>query len=172
MKIILTGLGVLFFVMAGNASEASARGKGDQMGRLSEELKLSPEQKEKMKELREKSKTQREAKRSEMKALRKSMKQKRNELTSAMESDESDSALRNRFSELEKLQQKARHMREARSKARFENALEVRKILTPEQRKEFRGFMHERKKGHGKKGRHHRGGGADDGDEQESFGDE
>lgn len=164
MKIILTGLWALFFVIAGNVGEASARPKGDQMGRLSEELQLSPEQKEKMKELREKSKTQRQAKRAEMKALRKSMKQKKKELKNAMQSDESDSALRNRFSELEKLQQKAQQMKEAQSKARFENALEIRKILTPEQRKEFRGFMHERKKGHGKKGRKHH--------KQESFGDE
>ena len=72
-----------------------------------------------------------------------------------MQGDATEAQLRALFAEVQTLKQKAYDLREKSTEARFENGLEMRKILTPEQRKEFRGFMKEEGGKH-KKGRWHK----------------
>jgi len=81
-----------------------------------------------------------------MQKNRDALKEAREKLRKDLESDKSEAALKASFSEVQKLQSEM-------ASERFSNVLKMRAILTPDQRKKFRGFLEE--------GRHSRREGAD-----------
>ena len=88
------------------------------------ELNLTQEQRQKMRELRQQH-------RAGMKGLRSQMRQARESMKKAFQENSSEGQLRTLHNKLMDLQKSV-------ATKRFENLLEVRKILTPEQRKKFR----------------------------------
>lgn len=97
--------------------------RGPKMHALMKELKLTAEQKEKIKAEREKRK-------SDMKATREKSKAAREKLREAFQQNASADQLRALKNEVQ-----AAHM--ALANARFEGMLAIREVLTPEQRTKF-----------------------------------
>ncbi len=87
------------------------------------DLGLSDEQREKMRKLRESAKAEKES-------MRKAHKEQRDAFKDLMKSDKSSSELRKAFQALQESKNKM-------ATARFEHRLQVRDILTPEQRKKM-----------------------------------
>lgn len=136
---VLTVLGALVLTSAfptAGFSQGRGRGKGGGMGKgersfpppgMVERLNLADEQVQQLKAVHKKY-------RDETASTREKIRQAHETLRAAMESDASE----------EKLRQNHEAVHGARKKladTRFEEALAVRKILTPEQRKQFRGMM-------------------------------
>jgi Spy/CpxP family protein refolding chaperone len=112
-------------------------GRGDEMKDrpfpppgMVEKLKLTDDQVKSLKALHEKH-------RSSMEADRKALRANRDALRDAMEKDTPEKDLRKLFEAVRKTEGEL-------SEKRFAHILEVRKVLTPEQRKEFRDAMDER----------------------------
>lgn len=103
-----------------------------------EKLKLTDPQVADLKKLHEKHRSEADKKRADVKAAREA-------LQAAMEKDTSDA-------DLWKLQGKVEAVHAEMGKMRFEHMLAVRKILTPDQRKQFRDWMEERKDRRGRRG--------------------
>lgn len=124
------------------AAEALARKReGGQRGGMMKELNLTAEQKQKMQELRSGDREKMQNKRKEMQAAR-------DALDAAMKGNASEKEIWGKFDDLQKVQAKF-------AKERFEKVMEIRSLLTPEQRAKFRGSMG---KGMGEgKDREHRG---------------
>lgn len=131
----------LLFVASAEAQGAN-KGKGEQVqnkgrkrGAWMDELGLSEEQTKQIRALRKDSRKSQRQKRRQIRAMKK-------ELRQMMRTEASDAELRKKFDEIEKLKLE-------RSKNRFEQTLAIRKILTEEQRKKFRGFLREKRmRGH------------------------
>jgi len=132
-------------------------GEGRHMERMVKELNLTEAQKKQFKEIK---KEQKDA----VKAHRKNAKAAMGKLHQAMQSDASEAELR-------KLHEQVIKIRNEGATARFEKALAIRKILTPEQRKKFRArlgkHMKERKhmRRHKREKGRRRGRGADEASE-------
>lgn len=147
----ILGLSLAF---AGSAIAGPGRGKG-RMDRefppkdMVKDLKLTDDQVKSLKSLHEKHMTEAKSEREKMKALRDS-------LRTAMEKDSAEPDL---WKEFDTVQGAKQNM----AKMWFNHILEVRKILTPEQRKQFRGMMDKKRGGH-----HGRGG--DDSEDGPPFG--
>lgn len=140
MKLFL----VLLLSTAGLQSFAERSGGEGRMGmKMLKELNLTDDQKEKIKAIRQKhkgDKGEREHYGKKIKELKKQMKEK---LGSSASSDEIK-ALR---SEIKALKEK----KKARRAKKFDKMLEIREVLTVEQRKKFQELRQQRKK----KRRHH-----------------
>jgi len=122
---LLTGLAIGF--SGGMAGISQAQAESDHKRRKDawlEELNLSPEQQEQLKQIREKNKEG-------IKKQKQAMKAERRKLQEAFQSDASDATIKAQFN-------KVQDQRRAFGEARFDQVLEIRKILTPEQRKKFR----------------------------------
>jgi periplasmic protein CpxP/Spy len=146
---------VLSFVVGGSFLHSSlAHAKRGERGMRGEmkELGLSDEQRAKIKEIRK-------GGREEGKKLRSELKEVREKLRNAAQSDSSKADLLSLFSKVqEKQQAMARHG--------FSKAMEIREVLTPDQRKKagklLGKFFHERREGM----RGHKGPRGDDGDDE------
>ncbi len=109
-------------------------------GRFIEELGLSEEQQNQMREIRQKY-------RSKLSPVREKMKSTREELRNLMAGTATESAIRAKHREYLELQQEI-------SKLRFESMLEMRQIMTAEQRQKFTELMQRRRE---RRGRRYRG---------------
>lgn len=118
-------MALAFMVAVGSLSDVRAE-KNDFM----EEMNLSAEQKTNLKNLRKKYRKQMEAKRADLKEVREA-------LNAGFEANASDMDLKKSFEKV----QAAESSLEA---LRFERRLEMRKILSEEQRAQFRKMMKER----------------------------
>ncbi|MBF0493457.1 MAG: Spy/CpxP family protein refolding chaperone [Deltaproteobacteria bacterium] len=126
IKIIVLG-GMLAFSFRGFAQESRGFAPHDfKNSALFKELKLSETQKKQIQKIHE---TNHES----FKANRQASKEARNKLKEAMEGSSSDQEIRQLFQESQKLQTELMTQR-------FEEALAIRKILNPEQRKQFQEF--------------------------------
>jgi Spy/CpxP family protein refolding chaperone len=131
---IALAVSLLFLSPMAYAKEVDRKERREQLAEMKKELNLTDEQVQKIKQTRDKNQEAR-------KTARKNAKAARDALHDAMQTDASDTALREKFKEVQSAMQAA-------ASAHFEEALEIRKTLTPEQRKKFRSVME-------KKGRHH-----------------
>jgi len=105
-------------------------------GRKMRDLNLTKEQREQIKEIRQKYKEQREGK------SREEIKTQKDELKKAMGGNASASQLKALFLKVEKLKQD-------QAKLRFDQMLEIREVLAPEQRtKMAERFGGQKKRGH------------------------
>lgn len=108
--------------------------------RWMKELNLTDEQSEKIKEIRR-------SHRERVKSAREEMKATREALQSTMQSGASNSELKSKH-------EAKINARNKFERSRFDQMLEIRSVLTPEQRKKFKGMRGEmRKGGKGRKGR-------------------
>ena len=98
--------------------------KDERRNKMFKDLNLTREQKQKIKKIRESSKEQYHAK-------KQAMRQAHQNLGKAMKEGKSDDELRLLFNELNKVKSEIGLLR-------FEQALAIRKILTPEQQKKFK----------------------------------
>ncbi|NRA67421.1 MAG: Spy/CpxP family protein refolding chaperone [Pseudobacteriovorax sp.] len=98
-------------------------GPGKHLKHILEQLDLDESQKTKMTEIRQNSRAAMRAQRQEMKAQRRAFQE-------LLKSNASDEDLRKAFASLENLKAKL-------SQFRFENMLQIRKVLTAEQRSRF-----------------------------------
>lgn len=110
--------------------------KERKMKRMIEELNLTEDQQKKIKAIQD---GQKDA----FVAKKKVVREKRKALKKAMQEDTTDAELR-------KLNDAAENARLEFSKLRFELVLAIRAVLTPEQKKKFKGFGRHKKGGHGK----------------------
>lgn len=108
------------------------------MKKLLEQLDLTPEQSTKIEEIQEQAQSDNEA-------LFQEMRTNREEMRSLFTSDASPEELRQQH-------QKIQALRQQLGSSRFETMLEVREILTPEQRTKMAELI---EKHHGKRGNHH-----------------
>lgn len=111
--------------------------KERKMKRMVEELNLTEEQQKKIKAIQENQKD-------DFIAKKKAAHQARRALKDAMQGDATDDDLR-------KLYDASQKAKADFSKTRFEQVLSIRAVLTPEQKKKFKGFRRHRK---GEKGKH------------------
>lgn len=109
-------------------------------GKWIESLNLSPEQQQQLQAIKDKNQDG-------IKAKKKAMKEARHEFKQAMESDANDKTLRKKHN-------KKLSAHTDFKKARFEEVLEIRHILTPEQRAQFEESHRHHRKKHGEC-RHH-----------------
>ena len=113
---------------------SQARNKGD-MGRgierLTQELDLTPEQSEQIEAITTQSKT-------DSQALFEQMQTSRQEMQSLLVSDASPEQLREQHQSVQNLQEQL-------SNDRFETMLEIREVLTPEQRTQMAELMQQRR---------------------------
>lgn len=114
--------------------------------RMKEHLKLTDKQVTALKAL------ENEEHQKAVAALHKKERDARDALKAALEKDASEKDLHKLFKDVQTAEQ-------AVSEDRFSHLLEVRKILTAEQRKNFHDMMHERWGRHEREGRHGRPGG-------------
>jgi periplasmic protein CpxP/Spy len=134
----VTRLWLLVTVMIGLASPLSWANDGRDKdrpfphSRMIEELGLSQEQISQLKALHESNKSQ-------FREKKKIVREKRDKLSEALRSEASEKVLWELFAQLQSA-------RQAAGQARFTKILEIRKLLTPEQRKQFKGL----------RGKHHR----------------
>jgi Spy/CpxP family protein refolding chaperone len=105
------------------------RGK-ERAEQLQERLNLSNPQMEQLSSIRQKY-------RSQMEQVREKMKAKGQELSQMIQGNASENDLRNKHQEMSVLRREMEDLR-------FESMLEVRKVLTPEQRQQFAQLMEER----------------------------
>ncbi|HEY9767545.1 MAG TPA: Spy/CpxP family protein refolding chaperone [Coleofasciculaceae cyanobacterium] len=106
-----------------------SRGRG--MERLMQQLNLTPEQSEQIKAIKEQSKT-------ETQALMQQMQTSRQEMRSLLASDSSPEQLRDRHQAVQNLHQEL-------GTNRFETMLEIREVLTPEQRTQMAELIEQRR---------------------------
>ncbi|MEB3280785.1 MAG: Spy/CpxP family protein refolding chaperone [Lyngbya sp.] len=137
--LILSGLGAIANAasLQVNSAQILAQGKvyagePDDTEQLLEQLNATPEQKQKMQEIR----AQYQDRISERKQL---VRQAQQQLQELLSSNASDSQIRQQYDELMRLKQEM-------SKLQFEIILEVREVLTPEQRRQFADIMEQRRR--------------------------
>lgn len=127
---------------------AKGRGKGRERSfpgpRMTQELNLTDAQVTKIKAIHEKNRERIESDRDERQKHRKA----RQDLQTLMQSDASKKELQAKF----KATQPDCKKRQKMSQGHFEEILEIRDVLTPEQRKKFRGMMGKKKGKRGKRG--------------------
>lgn len=116
---------------ANNSNGGNRRRNNFGPERLLEKLNLSTEQKEKMQNIRQNYKTQ-------MKTIRENLSSERKTLREMMNSNESINALRSQHKKIVALDGQLHNLR-------FENMLEMREVLTMEQRKQFAEMMEEKR---------------------------
>ncbi len=104
--------------------------------RMAEELNLSPEQKTQMEAIRAKYKEPMKQKKDAVRAARKTLQE-------SMQGDANEATLRAQFKTVHQA-------KDAAAELRFEKILEIRAILTPEQRKKFRAMRGHHKRRHDK----------------------
>lgn len=114
--------------------------KEHKMKRMVENLKLTEDQQKEIKAIQD---SQKDAFIAKKEAVHKA----RKELRKAMRSDKTDAELR-------KLHESTQKVKSEFSKFRFEQVLAIRAVLTPEQKKKFKGFGRHKKGG---KWKHHKG---------------
>lgn len=139
MRMIMRTLafGALAFTLSSTSIAHAGRGEGG-FRKMMEELKLTPEQKEQAKKLHSDGKDG-------MKAKKEAMKVAHDELEKAIKGSASQDEVRAKFDALVKTQDEF-------AKARFEQVLGLRGILTPEQRAKLKapkGGLHKGGRGHG-----------------------
>ncbi|MFH1684555.1 MAG: periplasmic heavy metal sensor [Candidatus Margulisiibacteriota bacterium] len=141
MKKVLSVLLVVFLVAA-LASQSLAWGRGPQkgkvdrekiMGRIEKKLGLTKDQQEKFKSRRQKEKKEIEAHRKEMKAIS-------DKLKIELKKDNPNRSV------LHDLVKRSSQQRTAMELKRMDSLLELRKTLTPEQRKKFKEMTRKQKK--------------------------
>lgn len=109
------------------------RGNGDGFpdgGRLWSRLNLTTTQQNQMQTIKQKYQP-------EMSTLREQIETERQKLATMMQNNQSEANLRSQHQKIISLDQKIHNLR-------FESMLEMRNVLTPEQRQEFRQLMNER----------------------------
>ena len=139
--IALVSFLMLFWMASAFAEKPNPERDHEGKMALFKELNLSDQQKAEMKKIHEQN-------HDAMKEKREAVKQAKDQLKNAMDSNADDSKLRSYFNALQKAQNSA-------GEQRFEKALAIRKILTPEQRQKFRELKKkfgEEKKGGWKEG--------------------
>ena len=99
--------------------------------RLMQELNLTQEQMQRLDALQQQSKKQ-------MEQPRQALRQARQDLANLMASNADENAIRAKHNQLQQLQQQMANVR-------FQNMLEMRKVLTPEQRQRFAQLMQQRR---------------------------
>ncbi|MGK7931480.1 MAG: Spy/CpxP family protein refolding chaperone [Microcystaceae cyanobacterium] len=100
-------------------------------GRIMEQLGLSEEQTQELNSIRQKYQPQ-------LRSLRRQIRNSREEMYDMMTGNASQAELRSKNQEINQIDQKIHNLR-------FESLLEVREVLTPEQRQEFAQLMEERR---------------------------
>ena len=134
-KTLWSGLLILGLILSGSVTQADdkkAGHGGHDHQKWVEELDLSAEQQKQLQEIRESYREKMKPKRSEIHEARK-------KLNDALKTDASEDSLRKQFGELQK-------MRQDIGSLHFEKILDIREILTPEQRKKFRGLVKEHRR--------------------------
>jgi Spy/CpxP family protein refolding chaperone len=96
-----------------------------------QELNLTQEQMQRLDALQQQSKKQ-------MEQPRQALRQARQDLANLMASNADENAIRAKHNQLQQLQQQMANVR-------FQNMLEMRKVLTPEQRQRFAQLMQQRR---------------------------
>ena len=124
------------------------------LAKMTKELNLTPEQQEKIKKLHD-------AAKDEMKSKKEAMKKAAEEFEASLQGSETGEKIRAQFSKLQAAQDEF-------AKARLEKILSVREVLTPEQRKNFKGMgpRHGFKDGMGWGHKGHRGRGGPKGPDE------
>lgn len=128
-RVVLTSLFVMGACAVWNPTLAEARrGRGheDMAERLTAELNLTAEQKDKLKVIQEEYQKNLPSKKEAMGAAHE-------ELNKLLQSGATDDEIRKKFQELQLKQSEF-------AQARFEKVLAIRAILTPEQRQKFKGW--------------------------------
>ena len=120
-----------------NFSGDKRRGKGERMEKFLQQLDLSSEQSQKIDEIREESQTENETLYGEIKTNHEQMR-------SLFANDSDSEQLRQQY-------QKIKDLREQLADNRFEMVLQVREVLTPEQRNKMSELMVEHQ---GRRGNH------------------
>ena len=105
--------------------------RGDKAEKLIEQLDLSDEQVQQLNTIRQKYASQ-------LQPLRERIRATAEELRTMMQGEASDTALRMKHKEMASLRQKMGDLR-------FESMIEMRKVLTPQQRQEFAQLMQQRR---------------------------
>jgi len=123
MKFILSIVGMSLILSLGSIQAQESKPRDFTQSPLFQELNLQSSQKEKIQKIHENY-------RESMKQKREAVKEAKKNLEQAMLSDADDTTLRKYFSSFQ-------NARSEMMKLHFEQALEIRKILTPEQRKKF-----------------------------------
>ncbi|WP_299415590.1 Spy/CpxP family protein refolding chaperone [Acaryochloris sp. IP29b_bin.148] len=146
-SVLTAGAESLFpsYVVAQENSETEQPGKEEKRQQRREqfrqELNLTPEQTEQIDQIREQGSQAKEATREEFRAAREKMQ-------TLMASDASDDELRAQHQVLQDLHQQM-------GDARFENKLQIRQVLTPEQRAKMAELKKQRQGKRGRGRRHH-----------------
>ena len=122
VAVLLLSWGLSLGVLFPSVAQASP----ERWARMAEELKLTPEQKDKLKKIHDEYHKTLPGKKEAMLASKESLKD-------ALQGAAPDAELRKKFEELEKRQAEF-------GQARFEKILAVRGILTPEQRQKFKAY--------------------------------
>lgn len=135
MKVLsyFLSLAVLLLGLNANADghfDKDRKDKAFSFRKMKKELNLTPVQLEQLKSFKKEAKDQ-------LKAKKEAMKEARKGLETTLKSDNSEEAIRTKFSELQAKQDEF-------SKARFEMVLKIRSILTPEQRAKFKSTYEDR----------------------------
>ncbi len=117
-----------------NNNRVVAQKQGDRRQRWIEKLNLSQEQKNQIAEIREKY-------RDRMSPLREKYKSARQELRTMLNGTARDSQIRAKHREVVRLRQQLENLR-------FDSTLEMRNVMTVEQRQEFAKLMEERRQRH------------------------
>lgn len=151
MKSMLFGLFLSVPLALSAFSSAEAERGERRQDRLFEELELSEEQKASIESLRAAHREKIQKERTEMRSLRKRLRSERKLLREMMQGSSEESQLKAKFKEIQKLHSGAHEKRARLAELRFENGLKIRELLTPEQRKDFRGWMKERRRHRGER---------------------
>lgn len=114
------------------------RGNNNGPSRFMEALDLTPEQVEQMQDIRNRYQPQMKEKRDEMQTARES-------LHNLMMSDASSEEVQGQYEQVSRV-------REEMARLHFESMLEMREVLTPEQRQEFGDMMEQRRGSRGPRG--------------------
>ncbi len=108
--------------------------EGEGKGKIWRKLNLSTEQQKEMRGIRQKYKPQ-------MSSLREQIQSEREKLDTMMKAEESETTLRNQHQKIVQIDQQIHNLR-------FESMLEMRSVLSSEQRQEFQEMMNERRASH------------------------
>lgn len=122
-KILLAGI---WFLFASALTPQAALANPERLAKMAEELKLTPDQREKLKKIHDEYHKTLPGKKEAMLAAKESLKE-------SLRSAAADSDVRKKFEELEKRQTEF-------GQARFEKILALRALLTPEQRQKFKAY--------------------------------
>lgn len=107
------------------------RGRGQNIDQLTQQLDLSPEQSQQIEAIQEES-------RAAADEIEQQMRSQHEEMKSLMASDASTEEIRTQY-------QEAQALRQRMSDNRFETMLQIREVLTPEQRSEMAELMEQRR---------------------------